>query len=100
MRKVHDTENLADYIIRQIKNSMIDMCHLPTTLKEKKKKDLKDEYMIYDDWERVDAGKYLPGVTICRELYLENLQSEPRSLWKDMWNSVVSWFTKDAKISL
>ena len=101
VRKVHDTENLADYIIRQIKNSMIDICrHLPTTLKEKKKKDLKDEYMIYDDWERVDAGKYLPGVTICRELYLENLQSEPRSLWKDMWNSVVSWFTKDAKISL
>ncbi|MDD3412743.1 MAG: hypothetical protein PHY47_01975 [Lachnospiraceae bacterium] len=100
VRKVKDTENLTDYIVRHIKNTMIDMCHIPITTREKEKMDLKERYMVYDEWERVDTGKYLPGATFCKDLYLDNIQSKPRSYWKGIWNSVKGWFVTDSKITI
>jgi len=94
VRQVTDTENLGQFIIRQIKNSIIDMrFDLPLTTREYMKNKEENKYKEYGDYKKVFTGEALPGAIICKDLYLENLQHKPSSFWNNLKEDVKSWFS-------
>lgn len=94
VRQVKDKENLGQFIVRQIKSSIIDMrFDIPLTTREYMKNKEKNKYREYGDYKKVFVGESLPGAVICKDLYLDSLQHKPSSFWGDLKNDVKNWFS-------